>query len=130
MSVLSDIFSKFLNSRTTRVQEFQKSPIQIYTSKTFPLRFQFTKNIFSANIFCDFLDNFLCNSITLVLCSYLFRKSQMASSTPTFIVNATSIDFESISTISDEAMKTVFNLLEVSGLKGFFGISSQAFLVE
>lgn len=53
----------------------------------------------------------------------------MASATLTLIVNATAIDFDSIAAMSDAGMRYVFNKIEESGLRGFFDISSQAFLV-
>lgn len=36
----------------------------------------------------------------------------MASATPTYIVNATTIDFDSISTMVDEGMKSVLQRLK------------------
>lgn len=52
----------------------------------------------------------------------------MATSTLTFFVNATTIDFASISTMEDDAMKYIFLKIEEYGLKGFFDISSQVML--
>lgn len=57
---------------------------------------------------------------------FLYPEIAMAvSATPSFYVNATSIDFESIASMEDEAMKSVFLKIAASGLRGFFDLSSQ-----
>lgn len=49
----------------------------------------------------------------------------MATSTPAFLLNAISIDSDSVFTIEDEAIKQVFKKIEVSGLRKFLSASFQ-----